>query len=89
MMQEPRPTLRLPENEHRGAEVSFSHRRRERFPRLQQEVPSTDLPREEPCKDTYLSPQIELLSLETFQRDCTFHFEFWSSSGTLPGRAEF
>jgi cysteine synthase A len=35
-------------------------------------VVSTDLLREEPYKENYLAPGIELLGLETFQRDCTF-----------------
>jgi hypothetical protein len=33
---------------------------------------STDLLREEPCKECYLAPGIDLLGLETFQRDCAF-----------------
>jgi hypothetical protein len=33
---------------------------------------STDLLREETPREGYLTPDIELLGLETFQRDCAF-----------------
>jgi cysteine synthase A len=33
---------------------------------------NTDLLREEPSKESYLTPQIEPLGLENLQRDCTF-----------------
>jgi cysteine synthase A len=42
------------------------------FPDDNKKYLSTDLLREEPCRDEYLTPEIELLGLETFQRDCTF-----------------
>jgi cysteine synthase A len=42
------------------------------FPDDNRKYLSTDLLREEPCKERYLAPGIELLGLETFQRDCTF-----------------
>lgn len=42
------------------------------FPDDNKKYLSTDLLREEPCKETYLAPGIELLGLETFQRDCDF-----------------
>jgi cysteine synthase A len=42
------------------------------FPDDNKKYLSTDLLREEPCKDGYVAPGIELLGLETFQRDCAF-----------------
>lgn len=42
------------------------------FPDDNKKYLSTDLLREEPCKESYLAPGIELLGLETFQRDCAF-----------------
>ncbi len=42
------------------------------FPDDNKKYLSTDLLKEEPCKEGYLSPEIELLGLETFQRDCNF-----------------
>jgi cysteine synthase len=42
------------------------------FPDDNKKYWSTDLLREEPCKESYLAPGIELLGLETFQRDCAF-----------------
>ncbi len=42
------------------------------FPDDNKKYLSTDLLREEPCREGYLTPQIELLGLETFQRDCAF-----------------
>lgn len=33
---------------------------------------TTDLLREEACRGNYLTPNIELLGLETFQRECSF-----------------
>jgi cysteine synthase len=42
------------------------------FPDDNKKYLSTDLLREEPCKENYLAPAIELLGLETFQRDCAF-----------------
>ncbi len=42
------------------------------FPDDNKKYLSTDLLREEPCKPGYLTPAIELLGLDTFQRDCTF-----------------
>jgi cysteine synthase A len=42
------------------------------FPDDNKKYLSTDLLREEPSRDDYLAPAIELLGLETFQRDCNF-----------------
>jgi len=42
------------------------------FPDDNKKYLSTDLLKEEPCKEGYLAPQIELLGLETFQRECVF-----------------
>jgi cysteine synthase len=42
------------------------------FPDDNRKYLSTDLLREEPCKESFMTPQIELLSLETIQRDCAF-----------------
>lgn len=42
------------------------------FPDDNKKYLSTDLLRDEPRKEAYLSPQIELIGLETFQRDCAF-----------------
>ena len=42
------------------------------FPDDNRKYLSTDLLREEPCKESYLAPGIEMLGLETFQRDCAF-----------------
>ena len=42
------------------------------FPDDNKKYLSTDLLREEPARDGYLSPAIELLGLDTFQRDCNF-----------------
>jgi cysteine synthase A len=42
------------------------------FPDDNKKYLSTDLLREEPSRDDYLAPVIELLGLETFQRDCNF-----------------
>jgi len=42
------------------------------FPDDNKKYLSTDLLREEPCREGYLTPEIELLGLETFQRDCAF-----------------
>jgi cysteine synthase len=42
------------------------------FPDDNKKYLSTDLLREEPIRDGYLTPEIELLGLETFQRDCNF-----------------
>ena len=42
------------------------------FPDDNKKYLSTDLLREEPCKETYLTPRIDLLGLETLQRDCAF-----------------
>ena len=42
------------------------------FPDDNKKYLSTDLLCEEPPKASYLAPAIELLGLETFQRDCTF-----------------
>ncbi len=42
------------------------------FPDDNKKYLSTDLLREEPCKEGYLAPGIELLGLEAFQRDCAF-----------------
>jgi cysteine synthase A len=42
------------------------------FPDDNKKYLSTDLLREEPCKESYLAPGIKLLGLETFQRDCAF-----------------
>jgi len=42
------------------------------FPDDNKKYLSTDLLREEPVKDGFLAPEIELLGLETFQRDCNF-----------------
>lgn len=42
------------------------------FPDDNKKYLSTDLLREEPIRDGYLTPEIELLGLETFQRDCDF-----------------
>lgn len=42
------------------------------FPDDNKKYLSTDLLREEPCMESYLAPQIDLLGLETFQRDCDF-----------------
>jgi cysteine synthase A len=42
------------------------------FPDDNKKYLSTDLLREEPSRDGYLAPAVELLGLETFQRDCNF-----------------
>ncbi|HEY6945424.1 MAG TPA: cysteine synthase family protein [Candidatus Acidoferrum sp.] len=42
------------------------------FPDDNKKYLSTDLLREEACRDDYLTPEIELLGLETFQRECAF-----------------
>lgn len=42
------------------------------FPDDNKKYLSTDLLREEPCKESYLTSRIELLGIETFQRDCAF-----------------
>ena len=42
------------------------------FPDDNKKYLSTDLLRVEPCKDCYLAPAIDLLSLDTYQRDCAF-----------------
>jgi len=42
------------------------------FPDDNRKYLSTDLLRDEPHRENYLAPGIELLGLETFQRDCTF-----------------
>jgi cysteine synthase A len=42
------------------------------FPDDNKKYLSTDLLRQEPCGEGYLAPEIELLGLETFQRDCAF-----------------
>jgi len=42
------------------------------FPDDNKKYLSTDLLKEEPFKPDYLSPEIELVGLETFQRDCNF-----------------
>jgi len=42
------------------------------FPDDNKKYLSTDLLREEPTRPGYLSPEIELLSLQTLQRDCAF-----------------
>ncbi|MGC0774375.1 MAG: cysteine synthase family protein [Candidatus Acidiferrum sp.] len=42
------------------------------FPDDNKKYLSTDLLREEPCKENYIAPGIELLGLETVQRDCAF-----------------
>jgi len=42
------------------------------FPDDNKKYLSTDLLREEPCKETDLSPGIELLGLEALQRECAF-----------------
>ena len=42
------------------------------FPDDNKKYLSTDLLREEVRREGYLAPEIELLGLETFQRDCTF-----------------
>ncbi len=42
------------------------------FPDDNKKYLSTDLLREEKCREGYLTPGIELLGLETFQRDCAF-----------------
>jgi len=42
------------------------------FPDDNKKYLSTDLLREEPAKDRYLTPELEFLGLETFQRDCNF-----------------
>jgi cysteine synthase len=42
------------------------------FPDDNKKYLSTDLLREEPAREGYLAPEIELLGLETFQRDCSF-----------------
>lgn len=42
------------------------------FPDDNRKYLSTDLLREESCKENYLSAGIELIGLETFQRDCAF-----------------
>ena len=42
------------------------------FPDDNRKYLSTDLLREEPRKESYLAPGIEMLGLETFQRDCSF-----------------
>jgi cysteine synthase A len=42
------------------------------FPDDNKKYLSTDLLREEPARNGYLATAIELLGLETFQRDCNF-----------------
>jgi cysteine synthase len=42
------------------------------FPDDNKKYLSTDLLREETCREGYLTPQVELLGLETFQRECAF-----------------
>jgi cysteine synthase A len=42
------------------------------FPDDNKKYLSTDLLHEEKCREEYLTPEIELLGLETFQRDCNF-----------------
>ena len=42
------------------------------FPDDNKKYLSTDLLREEACREDYLTPDIELLGLETFQRECSF-----------------
>jgi len=42
------------------------------FPDDNKKYLTTDLLREEPLRDGYLAPAIELLGLETYQRDCNF-----------------
>ena len=42
------------------------------FPDDNKKYLSTDLLKQEPCRQGYFSPEIELLGLETFQRDCNF-----------------
>ena len=42
------------------------------FPDDNKKYLSTDLLHEEKCRSDYLTPEIELLGLETFQRDCGF-----------------
>jgi cysteine synthase len=42
------------------------------FPDDNKKYLSTDLLREEPSKEGYVAPGIELLGLETYQRDCAF-----------------
>jgi len=42
------------------------------FPDDNKKYLSTDLLHEEICKEGYLAPGIELLGLETYQRDCNF-----------------
>jgi cysteine synthase len=42
------------------------------FPDDNKKYLSTDLLREETCREDYLTPGIELLGLETFQRECAF-----------------
>jgi cysteine synthase A len=42
------------------------------FPDDNKKYLSTDLLREETCREGYLTPEIELLGLETFQRECAF-----------------
>ena len=42
------------------------------FPNYNKKYLSTDLLREEPARDGFLATEIELLGLESFQRDCNF-----------------
>jgi len=42
------------------------------FPDDNRKYLSTDLLQEEPCREGYLTPEVELLGLETIQRDCNF-----------------
>lgn len=42
------------------------------FPDDNKKYLSTDLLREEKCREDHLTPRIELLGLETFQRECAF-----------------
>ena len=42
------------------------------FPDDNKKYLSTDLLREEPYRQDYLTPYIELLGLDTFQRECAF-----------------
>ena len=42
------------------------------FPDDNKKYLSTDLLREETCREGYLTPEIELLGLETFQRESAF-----------------
>ena len=42
------------------------------FPDSNKKYLSTDLLRDEPVKENFLSPHIDLLGLETFQRECSF-----------------